>query len=175
MQTIILAYPPESIDSRDVFLPIAATPPAPEPEPPSHQVATFYRLLVADQRQQRGSLERCADLEAAALWKAQDIAEHGYWSHRDSEGVWPNRRARLGGCRLPSYYADDANYIESLVAGSSNANVMFAALASSPSHRTHLLGLNDFYKRQDKMGVAMASNPDSLYGCYWVIWIAICE
>jgi uncharacterized protein YkwD len=130
--------------------------------------------LVADQRQQRGSLERCADLEAAALWKAKDIATHGYWSHRAFNGEMPNATVRRFSCDLPAEYGDDWNGVESLVAGSGDAMAMFTALANSPSHRTHLLGENSFFKRQCKMGISVFEKLNTEYRWYWVILIGIC-
>jgi len=172
MTTIALADPPDlPVGSRDVFLPIVGGPP---PVVAVNPVTAFYRLLTADQRQQRGRLEVCACLEKAATWKVQDIAEHGYWSHRASTGEMPNFTARRFGCNLPTEYGD-GNQIESLVAGSGDATTMFNSLANSPRHRTHLFGENSFFKHQSKMGIAVFEKLNTAYQWYWVILIAICE
>lgn len=170
MMTIALADPPElPSGSRDVFLPIVDGPP---PVVAVNPVTAFYRLLTADQRQQRGRLEVCACLEQAASWKAQDIAEHNYWSHRASTGEFPNFTARRFGCNLPAEYGD-GNQIESLVAGSGDASVMFNSLANSPSHRTHLFGENSFFRAQNKMGIAMVRGGQ--WGFVWAIYVAPCS
>lgn len=167
MQTVILADPPTyPIIRGNVYLPIAATPPV-------NQVAAFYRLLVADQRQQRPSLGTCAALEQAAEWKAQDIAEHDYWLHQASTGEWPNDTARRFGCNLPPEYGDGWNGVESLVAGSADAMIMFNALAESPDHRVHLFGLNEFYRQQTHVGIAMATGGQ--WGWVWCVMIAVCK
>ena len=176
MPNIILADPPESIDSRGtVFLPIAATAPAPPVEPPVDQVATFYRLLVADQRQQRGSLERCADLEAAAAARAYGLSHGDPWSHVDAHGVTPNEYCRAAGCKLPDSYAQKGNNVESLVAGAGDASVMLEALTRSPKHADHIFGRNDFFRQQDKFGIACCERLDSEYRWYWCVLIGVCR
>lgn len=78
------------------------------------------------------------------MWRAHGLAVLGDpWSHRDRDGIAPNAYARLAGCVLPPDYALDGNQVESLVAGSDSALIMFAALAASQSHGelpTHEMG-----------------------------------
>lgn len=167
MNSIILADPPGYVATRgNVYMPIIATEPV-------NPVATFYRLLTADQRQRRPSLGTCAQLEAAAEWKAADIVANGYWAHQAHGGEWPNATARRFGCNLPAEYGNTWNGVESLVAGSPDAAVMFNALAESPSHRVHLFGEVDFYRMQTHVGVAMATG--GCYGWVWVVMIAACQ
>lgn len=176
MITIALADPPElPAGRRDVYLPIVGGPP---PVVAVNPVTAFYRLLTADQRQQRGRLEVCACLEQAAMWRAHGLAMLGDpWSHRDKDGIAPNAYARRAGCVLPKDYALDGNNVESLCAGSADPAVMFAALAASAAHRVHLFGELDFYRRQDKIGVAVCESPDpqSMFRWYWAIFISRCE
>jgi len=173
MTAIALAEPPDlPPGSRDVYLPIVGGPP---PVVAINPVTAFYRLLTADQRQQRGRLEVCACLEQAAAWRAHGLAVLGDpWSHRDRDGIRPNAYARRAGCVLPPDYAIDGNQVESLVAGSADPAVMFAALAASASHRVHLFGELDFYRRQDKIGVAVCEGPGE-FRWYWAIFISRCE
>ena len=167
MSSIILADPPGYVATRgNVYMPIIATEPV-------NPVVAFYRLLTADQRQRRSSLGTCAQLEAAAEWKAQDIVTHGYWAHQAANGEWPNATVRRFGCNLPSEYGSNWNGCESLVAGSPDAVVMFAALAESPAHRVHLFGEVDFYRMQTHVGVAMATG--GCYGWVWCVMIAACQ
>jgi len=167
MSSIILADPPGYVATRgNVYMPIIATEPA-------NQVAAFYRLLADDQRQRRPSLGTCAQLEAAAEWKAADIVANGYWAHQAHGGEWPNATARRFGCNLPVEYGDDWNGCESLVAGSPDAAVMFNALANSPSHRVHLFGLNEFFRQQTHVGIAMVAGGQ--WGWVWVLMMAACQ
>jgi len=166
MNEIILAEPPGYVGGRDIYLPITATPAA-------NQAADFYRLLVTDQQQQRTQLERCANLEQAAAWKAADIAQYDYWQHQASTGEWPNATARRFGCNLPPDYGADWNGVETLAAGSSDAMVMFNALAESPSHRAHLFGMNEFFRKQMHLGIAMATGGQ--WGWVWCVLIARCD
>ena len=164
---VILCDPPGYVATRgNVYMPIIATEPV-------NPVATFYQMLADDQRQRRSSVGTCAQLEAAAEWKAQDIIAHGYWSHQAHGGEWPNATARRFGCNLPVEYGDNWNGCESLVAGSPDAAVMFTALAGSPSHRVHLFGEVDFYRVQTHVGVAMVAGGQ--WGWVWVLLIAACQ
>ena len=172
MITIALADPPElPAVSRDVFLPIVGGPP---PVVTVNPVTAFYRLLTADQRQQRGRLEVCACLEQAATWRAFGLSHGDPWAHVDRHGTRPNAYARRAGCVLPKDYDTNGNQVESLVAGSTDANVMFAALVASASHADHLFGRNDFYRSQDKIGVAVCEGPGG-FRWYWAIFISRCE
>lgn len=164
---VILGPPPTAppMARGGVFLPIVMGSPDP--------VAEFSRLLVADPRQQRKSLERCPALQQAAGRRAWGLALGGDpWDHVDKNGVWPNKRARLAGCQLPSDYSDDCNYVESLVAGTADPYVAFGALALSPHHKVHLFGENAFFQQQRHFGVAMCAGGE--LGWYWSIYIATC-
>lgn len=150
-----------------VWLPIVATAPA-------DPVGAFYDMLLNDARQQRPRLEVCKVLEAGAAMRAWGLAHGEPFLHTDSQGRHANKIARSLGCNLPPVYADDANYVESLCAGSADVQVMFDSLANSPSHRVHLFGLADFYKVQHHVGVGMAENPDAEFRWYFCVWIAAC-
>lgn len=158
------APPPATRGS--VWLPIVATAPV-------DQVATFYDMLRNDARQQRPRLEVCQHLEAAAAWKAADIVANGYWSHRSASGEWPNTTAKRFGCQLPDDYSDGWNGCESLVGGAEDAGVMYNALIGSTSHRPHLLGETDFFRRQTHCGIACAVG--GRYGWVWAVYIAACQ
>ena len=163
---IVLCDGPTSPPSArsNIYLPIISS-----PDP----VAEFSRLLVADPRQQRPSLERCPALQQAAVWRAWGLANGQPWSHIDRDGTWPNKRARLAGCQLPSDYSDDCNYVESLVAGTADPYTAFGALALSPHHKVHLFGENGFFQQQRHFGVAMCAGGE--WGWYWCVLIATCE
>lgn len=165
MPTIALCSGPTQPGARgSVYLPIVATVPV-------DHVAAFYDLLLNDSRQQRPQLERCRELEAAAMWKAADIAANDYWSHRAHNGEWPNATARRYCASLSPVYGPDGNFCESLVAGSDDAAVMFSALIGSVAHRAHLLGETAFFRQQNRVGIACATG--GRWGWVWAVYIAL--
>lgn len=169
MPSIILCTGPTQPGARSaVYLPFVATAP---PEPVD-QTAVFYDLLLHDGRQQRPQLERCKELDAAALWKAQDIAANNYWSHRAHNGEWPNATARRYCASLSPDYTGTWNGCESLVAGSDDAVVMFNALIGSVAHRAHILGETAFFRQQTRVGIACATG--GRWGWVWAVYIALC-
>lgn len=149
----------------NVYLPIIAVAPA-------DPAADFCRLLVGDRRQQRPQLALCPMLQQAAIWRAHGLANGEPWSHTDSHGVTANEYARRAGCRLPDDYNPKGNNVESLVAGSSDAQAMFTALATSTQHADHLFG-RGWFQRQDRFGIAVSEGPGK-YRWYWVVMIAEC-
>ena len=133
----------------------------------------FYSLLATDGRQQRPRM-RCNDaLVRAAQARADGMASSGHFAHCDLAGNCANRYARAAGCRLPAYYSENGNNIESLAAGSALAEAVFIALARSPSHAAHLFGQNDFFREQVDVGIAVATGGK--YGWWWVVMIGICQ
>lgn len=132
----------------------------------------FYQLLIDDERQERPQLVCCPALVRAATWRAERLAAGDPWGHVDADGVWANDYARRAGCVLPDDYAVVGNNIESIAAGSPNARAIFEALARSRSHSDHLFGRGEFFRRQTRIGIAVAAGGQ--YGWYWSIMIAVC-
>lgn len=159
-----------------IYFPIIA-------QPPTDPVATcldtnpqalaFYRSLVGDSRQERTRLDCHPALVRAAQRRAASLVASGLWSHCDPNGVCANQVARNMGCTLPATYGA-GNNIESLVAGSPDAGVMFAALANSPGHSPHLFG-RGWFRHQRHVGIAYVAAPGSRFGFYWVVLIGVCE
>lgn len=170
------------------------TPPGPPPQPPSPlaffpiyiqpptdpltvcldynpQAVAFYRLMTGDTRQERPMLACHPALVRAAQRRAASLIAGGYWAHCDPNGICANQVARNMGCALPASYGA-GNNIESLVAGSDDAGVMFAALAASPSHAPHLFG-RGWFRHQRHAGIAVM--PGGRFGRYWVILVGVCE
>lgn len=139
------------------------------------QALAFYRLLVGDSRQERPQLSCHPALVRAAQRRAASLVAGGYWAHCDPNGnECPNEVARNAGCKLPDEYAVRGNNVESLVAGSPDAGVMFAALANSPGHSPHLFG-RGWFRHQRHVGIAYVAAPGSRFGFYWVIMIGVCQ
>jgi len=181
---------PPSSDRGSIYLPIISQPaptspiatPTPTATPPFDPIAScfnnpkamaFYRLLIADSRQQRPSLTCFPALVSSAKARATGLASGDPWAHVDAAGVWPNEYARRSGCRLPATYAIKRNNIESLAAGSGNVDVIYRALTNSPLHSDHLFGRGKFFGAQRHIGIAIAEG--GARGWYWAIHFAICE
>lgn len=180
--------PPPS-DRGFIYLPIISQPaptspmatPTPTATPPFDPVATcfgnpkataFYRLLIADSRQQRPSLTCFPALVSSAKARAVGLASGDPWAHVDAAGVWPNEYARQFGCRLPASYGVKVNNLESLAAGSGNVDVIYRALTNSPLHSDHLFGRGKFFGAQRYIGIGYAEGGPS--GFYWAVHIADC-
>lgn len=150
-----------------LYLPIASRPAGCAPSAEEQQIAD---LLRAHPEQQRPSLTCDARLEQVARARAQDMADRGYFSHTNPDGVGPNTLVRQTGYPLPGWYSTalDGNNIESIAAGTSTAAVTWNIWMGSSGHRTHLLGLDPFWAEQIEYGIGYAAKPGSPYTYYWV-------
>ena len=146
----------------------------PVPCPATSQAAIFENRLRTDVLQQRRALQCNPALVRAALFRAQSMAEGGYFAHCDPRGICANRIAIEAGCQLPGDYPPNGNNIESILAGTNDPNFAYNILIASPSHKTHLLGVADFFRKQDQVGIAFLDAPGSKYRYYWVVLIARC-
>lgn len=169
MIPILTTGPTPGALTRAIYFPLVMTPPPADPVEP---VAIFLNLLTSDRRQERPGLALCPALVTAATWRAQGMATGGDpFAHVDANGLTPNEYCRQAGCRLPVGYAGKGNNVESLGAGTGDAEVMFAALANSPKHSDHLFG-RGWFAHQTHVGIAAAQG--GVYGWYWCILIAAC-
>lgn len=131
----------------------------------------LYQLIKNHPDQQRGILIPSVEMNLGASFKSSDLGVRSYFNHISPDGITPNLLARTYGVTLPSYYPTVGNSIESLLAGTDSPEVCLAALLRSKNHRDHLLGLNDFFKRQNHIGVGFTEVAFSPYRYYWCIWI----
>jgi len=94
-------------------------------------------------------------LAASADFKAAEMSSYGYFSHQSPvTDMWPNQLARDNGYPLPGWWDGDANYIESLHAGSPVPADVLQSFVNSPSHRVHVMGQEWFGTHYD-IGVGM--------------------
>jgi uncharacterized protein YkwD len=137
----------------------------------NNQEQQIADLLTQDPNQQRISLTCHPILAAVAHQRAEDMATRGYFSHTTPEGFGPNYLVSQAGYVLPSFYSTalDANNIESIAAGNSTASATWQQWMSSTPHRTHLLGLEEFYADQIEYGIGFAYNANAPYRYYWVV------
>ena len=117
------------------------------------------------------------DLFDSAGGHAEEMAQFNYFGHQSQvTGKWPNQMALDQGYALPSYFAADANYIESIAAGTfySQAQdplngLLVDAGVPSLGHRNHLLGIDSFNADNREIGVGHAFNSTATYDNYWAI------
>jgi Ca2+-binding RTX toxin-like protein len=106
-------------------------------------------------------------LGASADFKANEMAAFSYFAHQSqATGKWPNQLARENGYPLPDWWADDANYIESLNSGSVDPFLVIESFAKSPSHRRHIFGEGTFADFGE-IGVGRSSTSN-----YWAVHTA---
>jgi hypothetical protein len=145
-----------------------------EPEPSvcnlSVEEAAIEAMMLSNPDQRRISPVCNPILAEVARARARDMALRGYFSHTNPDGDGPNLLVREAGYPLPDWYAtdQDGNNIESIGAGYPTAEDAWQGWLNSPSHRTHILGVEDFYSSQESYGIGYYFNGDSKYGHYWV-------
>lgn len=161
-----------------VYMPIAGSG-SPDPDAScffNDKALEFYRLLKDDPRQQRAQLVCNKALVAAAMLRAQGLANGDPIAHHDAAGVWANAYARNAGCKLPDFYPIEGNNIESLTAGMDKATRAFQSIVDdSPSHRKHLMAETPFFQDQTQIGIGYAEKPGTQYTYYWVVFTSVCE
>ncbi len=125
----------------------------------------------------RGPLAVNDKLFASSEFHAQEMATYNYFAHQSQvTGDWPNKMVRDQGYPLPSYFPNDRNSVESLVAGGSRATAPDALKVliidegiNPPGHRNHLLGISEFHSENREIGVGYAYSSSSYYRNYWAI------
>lgn len=149
-----------------------------QPTSPGHQPNAqemgLAELIRTHPQQERRAFTYNPILARVARERAADMAARGYFGHTNPEGLGPNALVRWAGYVLPSYYGTEpsANNIESIAAGPTTAEGVFQLLLGSEAHRTHILGLHEFYAAQVEYGIGYVDAPGSKYEHYWVILTA---
>lgn len=133
--------------------------------------AQIAKLLKQDDNQKRISLNYNAILARVARERAYDMGERNYFGHVNPDGIGANYLVTSAGYALPDFYGKDrsANNVESIAAGNGTVTSTWMQWMNSTGHRTHILGLINFYAQQIDYGVGHAFIPGSRYGHYWVI------
>lgn len=122
-------------------------------------------------------------LSNSSEFKSDEMADNDYFNHQSEvTGKWPNQLAREAGYNLPSYFVNNANYIESITYGwgqgqLSPVNTAAKALngllvdagISPPGHRIHLLGMSDFADDFKEVGVGHEYRGGTRNTDYWTI------
>jgi uncharacterized protein YkwD len=117
--------------------------------------STFRDALNALRRQNglRG-LREDADLARAAQAHAEDMAQHGYFSHTSRDGSTLFHRVRGADCQRAKAFAENIGH------GQRSTQEIFEGWAESPGHRVNMLG-----RQYRSFGLGQASG-------YWVLVVA---
>ena len=131
-------------------------------------------LLESDPGQRRRRFVFNPVLARVARQRARDMASRNYLEHTDPDGFGANYHVLRAGYRLPGFYdrSPAGNNIESIGGGYESAADAWNGWMGSTGHRTHLLGLESFYREQSEYGVGYAYSPGTGYGHYWAVLIA---
>ena len=155
------------------YLPLAVDPTTPAPAfncGISSQENKLAKLAKSHPGQERPEMNCHPILSEVAHQRAMDMAQNGYFSHVNQEGHGPNFLVEEAGYDLPEWWSDSPtlNYIESIAGGYATADEAWNAWIKSNSHRTHVLGKNDFWAEQTNYGMGYIYIEGSPFGHYWV-------
>lgn len=126
-------------------------------------------------------------LANAAQKKAEDMAIRNYFDHFTPEALSPCQLAEREGYVFPEDWpdTDKFNYIESISGGSSKSgkdhiiNLIYdnglPHLEDGTNHRSHLLGMKDFWAEHTEIGIGFAYNEISDYKGYLVVFTGVPE
>jgi uncharacterized protein YkwD len=85
-----------------------------------------------------GTLRRNAKADAAALAHARDMARHGFFGHKGSNGSSVGGRLKAAGCRF-------TGAAENIAKGQRSDAEVVAAWVASPGHRRNMMAPYDQY------------------------------
>jgi uncharacterized protein YkwD len=166
---------PEKVDivislTEKVYIPFITLPALPSNCNLNPQEQEIANLAIQNSEQKRPFMNCDPILAQVARERALDMGTRDYFSHTNPDGFGPNFLVRQAGYVLPSWYdtAVNANNIESIAAGYPTAASAWAGWMNSSAHRTHVLGLKDFWAAQTNYGIGYAYVPGSTYKHYWV-------
>lgn len=92
-------------------------------------------------------------LAGAAGFRSNEMAQLNYFGHQSpATGKWPNQVARDFGYRLPSFWPNAANNIESIHRGSPTVLGVLQSFVDSATHRAHLMG-QGWFATHEEIGV----------------------
>lgn len=174
-----VAWNPETVaaQSYQIFMPSVSSGVVPTglSEPPAQcdlneQEAAIAQMMESDPGQKRDNPVCDPILAEVARGRARDMALRGYFSHVNPDGDGPNLLVRDAGFQLPDWYQkeQDANNVESIAGGYQTPAATWQGWLTSPIHRRHVLGTDEFYASQNSYGVGYYASPDSPFKYYWV-------
>lgn len=118
-------------------------------------------------------------LARIARTKAMDMVNRNYTGHITPEGYGINYMMDTAGYKMPKEWLKDPkmNTFESWQAGAESGEALIRALIldtydKNLSHRTQLLGMNDWNSKMVDIGIAFVQSPDAKYKTHSIIIIA---
>jgi len=125
----------------------------------------LFKIVAADPGQLRRKMSLEPILCKVARERAADMDRRHYFSHTNPSGFGPNRLVRRAGFFLLPYYdqSKSGNNIESLALSFGGPADAFSDWKGSDAHRTHLLGINPFYRTQTAIGVGIVHSDYNYY------------
>ncbi len=128
------------------------------------------KLLIESEQQQRQNLTCNKILSEVALHKAKSMATENRVAH-NINNTTPNQLLRRAGIPLPVIYEVIGNQVEGVSGGKKTAQETFDYFMTSPDHKTHLMGENSFYLKQNTIGVGHYFDINTPHMDYWVVYI----
>jgi len=93
------------------------------------------------------------NLADAAGFRSDEMARADYFGHQSPlTGKWPNQVARDHGYRLPTYWPNAANNIESIHRGNPTILGVLQSFVNSEIHRIHVMG-QGWFATHEEIGV----------------------
>ena len=127
-------------------------------------------IIIKTIKQRRQKLNCSKELSLIAAKKAKEMALEETVSH-ELYNTTPNEKLRKAGMILPRVYKIIGNQVESVSGGKSLAEETFDHFMTSPVHKAHILGENEFYLKQHSIGVGHYFDNDSNHSDYWAVYI----
>ena len=134
------------------------------------QSIKLAQLIIESINQQRKALFCNKKLAQVALIKAKMMAKANDINHR-VEFTTPNQLLRKHDIKLPDNYPLFDNQVESIMGAVKSAKKSFDLFLTSPDHKIHLLGEQDFLLKQNQIGVGFFQDDSSEYVYHWVVYI----
>lgn len=128
------------------------------------------QLVVEAKGQLRKTLVCNQALAEAANKKAKQMAESGKVAHYINH-ISPNELLNNAGIELPFNYDKIGNQVEAVSGGMRTSKKAFQHFLTSETHKSHLLGEEEFYLSQNHIGVGHYRDKNKNHVDYWVVFI----
>ena len=135
------------------------------------QAKQLSALIRNHDQQLRITLNCHPKLSKIARYKVGLLSQEDIIMHNIGY-LTPNQLLRKKGYQLSKIYPGLGNHVEAIAAGNKTPEATFKQLLKSPRHRNLLLGLSDFYREQNQIGVSYLQQKVSPFDHYWVIYLA---